>query len=309
MKQQIWTAIATCLVTLAVTFAFNTFTSRLSLDKGRIVIGHPTLISGTLFSVVQVENWGSKAIDGLVLVVPASTAVSSIVTSMPIDIEEAKGFSGSQTLKRITFGGIPPRRLVRIVIPVSSSNALDEFFLPNVAKFDLEASWDDYSEDPLKVQSFAVFVESAFYAIFAGFVMFFGNKWLDGKLEKADKQLAEVKDAVKAQDEEYKDRTEKRKKEFERLQKEVADARGHYLRVRLHLLSRLSDYSKELEFWRNTVRKILLTEGLGKSPSEALIKSVTSSLQTYGTRGNKDDFDSIMIAARLLSRPDNAEQV
>ena len=74
-------------------------------------------------------------------------------------------------------------------------------------------------------------------------------------------------------------------------------------------ISRISDYSKELEFWKDTVRKILLSGGIGKEPAEETLTSVVALLRTYGTQGRAEDsvrVDSILEAARMLTKPENA---
>ena len=119
MKQQLWIGAALCVVTLVLTYAFAQLTQHIEWSNGRVFIGSTITISGTIYSEIQIENWNSKQLDGLVLVVPSYVQLSSIISSFPISIEELKGDSGSSTLKRISFSGIPPHHIARVIIPLS----------------------------------------------------------------------------------------------------------------------------------------------------------------------------------------------
>lgn len=68
------------------------------------------------------------------------------------------------------------------------------------------------------------------------------------------------------------------------------------------MLSRLSDYSKELTFWKDTLKKILYKTETRSSSSEVIFDTVTETLKTYGTRKNyKDvDFDTLTVLQGIL---------
>src|ERR1039458_3337633 len=328
MKQQFWVGAVSCVITLIITFGFNALTNRYSEDKGRVVIGSPITVSGALFSEMQIENWSSKPLDGLVLVVPSSVSLSSITASFPISIEEVKGFSGSQASKRITFSGIPPHRIARIMIPLSAARDIDDFHLPNVETLDLETLWNDYSEDPVQRERGRTIFVSICYALFVGLCGYLMSGWLHSILNKEHKKtesmIEDYKKKTESMIEDYNKMIEdhnkkseedkKRMEEFRaqyekievkntKMEKETKELRTTQGRLRLYLLSRLSDYSKELEFWRDTIRRILYTGGLGEGPTDLILKSVSASLHTYSTQGgaadHKDNFDSIMEQARI----------
>jgi hypothetical protein len=73
-------------------------------------------------------------------------------------------------------------------------------------------------------------------------------------------------------------------------------------RIKILLLARISDYAKELQFWRDTVRKVLYQTSHEQSTSEKLINQVTQALGTHTARtGETLDFDVIKAAAGILS--------
>ncbi|MGD0801154.1 MAG: hypothetical protein ABR906_07560 [Terracidiphilus sp.] len=195
MKQQLWIAGLTCVTALIITLIFNTAVDHFSTNQAKVIFGSPITISGTVFAEMQVENWKSKPVDGLILVVPASVSVSSIIASTPINIEECNGYSGSQTLKRLKFSGIPPHRNVRIMIPVSSTKSIDGFSVPNAIQLDLEIIWGDYSQDPILWEIGKTIFMSVIYALFIGIIMFFIVGWFnsrDNKLQKMKDELGNL---------------------------------------------------------------------------------------------------------------------
>jgi hypothetical protein len=73
-------------------------------------------------------------------------------------------------------------------------------------------------------------------------------------------------------------------------------------------MARLSDYAKELSFWRDTIRKILVEQGQTLKDTDTIINNVTKSLKTYSTKALEDieSFESIKIAASLIHPQSNS---
>lgn len=85
------------------------------------------------------------------------------------------------------------------------------------------------------------------------------------------------------------------------------DAAQRLTRIRVLLMARLDDYSRELEFWRNTIRKLVLASGEDRKSAEQLLKQVSKSLGTHHT-GQYEDFEALRVAAKLLTRADGEQQ-
>jgi hypothetical protein len=168
--------------------------------------------------------------------------------------------------------------------------------LPNIGPLDLGTNWSDYSEDPWRWASVEAISASVFYAIVAGLFAFFVRRWFDSILDKERKEREDLHSRIS-----------RFEKEHETVGKKIDDLKSAQLRYRLYLLARISDYSKELEFWRNTAQRIMLTGGMGRQEAEAFTAGVTTSLKTYGTRGIADEYDSIEKVARMLTNPEIKE--
>jgi len=271
MKQQIWMGAVLCLVTLIVTYGFNQLTQRIDVSNGRVYIGSPITISGTIYYEMQIENWNSKQLDGLILVVPSSVSLPSITSSFPITIEELKGTSGSSSLKRISFSGIPSHHIARVMIPLSTARDIDDFHLASVEQLNLETQWSDYSQDPTIKDFKRAWFNVIAYTFYVCALWFFWQRYFLSTINKEHAKLKELSDDYDKRIKEGQSTIDKFKVENDQVRNEVRQIKSYYLRVRLVLLARLSDYSKELDFWRDTIRRVLMTEGLDKNRTETII--------------------------------------
>jgi hypothetical protein len=66
------------------------------------------------------------------------------------------------------------------------------------------------------------------------------------------------------------------------------------------LLTGISDYACEFDFWRDAVRKVVYTQGGTRKDASAFLEKITDSLKIYGTRANDGDFMATITMARLL---------
>ncbi len=95
---------------------------------------------------------------------------------------------------------------------------------------------------------------------------------------------------VKAKD--LVERSEKLNRDRELLEEEVRRTREIAGRMKIHMYRRQSHYSRELEFWRNTLRKTLGRKDAGLA--RALIDSIIDGLRTHATRNRVDlDLESL----------------
>ena len=75
------------------------------------------------------------------------------------------------------------------------------------------------------------------------------------------------------------------------------ETRAH--KSRIYNSARIYDYSKELNFWRNTIRKILYNNG--SNDGEKIIDMVTKELKTYGTLSDSEtEFQDLYYMARNI---------
>ena len=134
--------------------------------------------------------------------------------------------------------------------------------------------------------SFISLITALIYGVFV-FILYVGLDKIKNKLQDETSKLEiDLKTAM-----DNLDKTDIKIKENSR-----ANAK-----IRLVLLSRLSDYAKELEFWRNTIRKLLYSSENKDAAAKQLISQVSKNLKTYTTlTDEKFDFDEVEVLAQYL---------
>lgn len=61
----------------------------------------------------------------------------------------------------------------------------------------------------------------------------------------------------------------------------------------MYLLARITDYSRELQFWRDTIRKVLYGVNFDEKSVDDIISNVSLVLKTYTTQEVKVDFEVV----------------
>lgn len=83
--------------------------------------------------------------------------------------------------------------------------------------------------------------------------------------------------------EEQKQEKDKLEKELKAIEKTIDENKEQQIEIRTKLIKELADYSKELRFWKDTIRKILYKSKDKKIESEDMFNIVTKGLGTYNT--------------------------
>jgi len=73
-------------------------------------------------------------------------------------------------------------------------------------------------------------------------------------------------------------------------------------KMRYLLLSRISDLKKELEFWRDTLRSHVVHQGGKREGADAIIRLISSRLQTWSTQSSQQDIETIDVVTNLLRK-------
>lgn len=89
------------------------------------------------------------------------------------------------------------------------------------------------------------------------------------RLDEKVKKIEEENDKI----ERRLDKSEEESKEFENLLR----------KVKVRFIKIITDYAKELDFWKDTVRKLLYKSNENKLENEEIFKTVTLNLKTYNT--------------------------
>lgn len=276
----------TFVVTLTLNAALNYYTS----DKGAVSVSSQVRLGSTSVSVVTIENQSADFLSGLVLEVPTGLIVASITTDPAMVIEEVPS-AVKGTTKLLKLSQIGPRHVSRIFVPLPDTAVPGSVRLANLEAAGLSLRMDDRLESPLRNALFSAFFVALLYAAFEAISAYL--------LSRRQKELSKKMDEL---NEKHHAASTESKKAHESIEKDVDRLRTLLSKQRLLLQARLNDYSKELSFWRNAVRTLLLQSGASPEVGESLVERVTSELKTFGTRAETEkQFETLRIAGRWLA--------
>lgn len=136
------------------------------------------------------------------------------------------------------------------------------------------------------------------YAILFGLATYF----VERRAIKLQRSLDSVDERLQSSDKKNEDLARTYDEGKKEMKVKIRAIEDRVTKQRLYLLARLSDYSRELTFWRDTIRKMLYQAGAEKKTVENILDQVTTTLRTYGTREDwQSELKTIEIAARLLA--------
>ena len=90
--------------------------------------------------------------------------------------------------------------------------------------------------------------------------------------------------------------------DLDRANRELEKAKQVQQETQLFYVARFSDFSKELSFWKDTIRKLLYSCGESKENADELYDTITNNLKTYLTKKvYRQDYDTINYLARRIA--------
>lgn len=137
----------------------------------------------------------------------------------------------------------------------------------------------------LSEQKESAYINIAEYAVIA-FIYFITISFVNIYFKlKQDQKISEVKESLKKAEEQI--------KQVEEYSKESNNQNKKY---RIKYIKIIKDYSKELDFWRDTIRKILYRSSKKQLEDVDIFKEVTLNLKTYKTmeKCNYNDLNDIL---------------
>lgn len=141
-------------------------------------------------------------------------------------------------------------------------------------------------ESPLRQAVITALIVASAYALFSALLAAYAAREigaLRADLDKIGQRVKAADEALVAQ------------------RKDVQAVEVRVAKQRLLLLARISDYSKELLFWRNAVAKLMLAKGGDLKTANDVAEAVTNALQTHGTKALANDYEAVRVAASWLA--------
>jgi len=260
---QILGTIITFLLTLFLSFATHLF----FLKTGSVELRNYKKVGGEYVSQIRVENYSTENINGLKILIPSTTDLSKITATNTVEIESSNpmGLSDkNQQLVEISL--FPAKSITTLFIPTTKDTECCSVL--NLTELKLESKSGYAVENPVLKAFYDGLLTALIYSIFAA-IIFFWHKT----------QMIEVEKTI----EDFRGKAQEARQEIKEVKEEFGEHLKTDARKSAILIRRLSDYSKELTFWRDTIRKVLYEQS-SASTAEKLLSTVTKTLKTFGTQ-------------------------
>ncbi len=260
--KEVWGALVSTVLAFVVTLLLNFGVQILTLDKGSIRVGPAVNIRGQLLLPVAVTNYTSDVLDNVILSIPATVSISSTVASSPVRIVPLPDSVGTVNVKRVSVSGLEPHQVTELLIPVASQVEAELARPVNAQQQHLAIE----SSTDIRNRWEVVLGTAAIYSLVYALTFFVFQLWiakrdqqvkahLDDELKKDRERFQRDKEDLMASLQEQQKRAtenaqlvEKTQKSVDKNQIEIDKAHKYSRRIQILLLSRISDYAKELDF-------------------------------------------------------------
>lgn len=276
--------IVTLIITFIVTLLLNSISGYFGASSGSVSISRPLPEKNGNIVIVSFNNYSSKFIDGVILEVPHDISSKNFFSDGAVQITDSTSGIG-QGNGSVKINQISPRHITTIVISDVKSETGSSIRAVNAPESGLTLRANDDLESPLHQA-----IEMALFAsIMQSLIVAIGSYYVERRIERIREDLNKVKEG-----------SEKINKQREDIVKELRETKAYAVKFRILLLGKISDYSKELDFWRNLIKEITYAGGIRKGDYDKLLHLVRKTLKTYGATDSFPELEEIKIAASWL---------
>jgi hypothetical protein len=270
----------TVLITFILTLTLNTAVEYLNDPKGTVSVSDTTLINGQAYVIVTCANYTDNLINGLLMKTPKTITLSDIFASEPVELVESAITRPSRRYFQISK--IPPHTITRLTIHVVNQEPDILVSVMNAEslglKFKSEYDLTSHLWSALK----NALISAAIYAVII-FIFYYVHELNRNKIYWEIKNIRKEAES-----------------QADFLRKRIEYLEAYYTKMKLLLLARISDYSKELSFWRNTIRLMIAGKENNKN-AEELINQIAESLKTHSPDADNLDQDAVKLVAAWIA--------
>jgi len=299
--KKITESILLIIATFIISFILNSITQYLQRDLGSISIGSVIQINGQNFIPIDIYDYDNKPVENLQLSIPKSSSLQDIVSSRPIQINEIPSLIGTESINKITISNIDPNSFVEIMIPISDVNQYTLISVLNAQELKFASSQKTDSISPLVKSIRAGLMYSIINAIIYGIFVIIVLIIFENLTKKSNIEIDKIQEEYNTNLEKSREMLDQVQNEQKEQSEEAKEAKKAINRIKLLLLARVSEYDKELTFWRDTIRKVIYDFSKDKDHAENIIKQITNVLETYHIQEKEVDFDAVITLAELMT--------
>lgn len=295
------TTIVGTFITVVITAVTGFFISSMDMKDGKIGFEDRIIIKGTEYSIIKIENSSNKTLNNLKINIPSSIKLVDIITSVPVDILLNDNMTHKNTINQITINNLPDNRVIKILLPFQNNKPSIEIM--NHESLNLEFNNPSVIDNPYLeslvhggIMAFSYFIVFSFFSYFEYRSVQRRKEEWEKKIETYKLKLKETNDELARINQNHIDTI----KQHEEITNKTKELSKDNQKLKLLLLTRMTDYAKELTFWRDTIRKIMYDANKKNVDSEMIIDTVTKNLKTYSTKNEKNvDFATLMLLEKL----------
>ncbi len=255
-------AIITVLITSIFTYAISYFITR---NICNISIGTSIINENEIMTPITISNTSKKiAIEKLEISVGEFNKIESGISNLSYQIDNVNNI--------ITLNYIPPMETTSVILITKEKinlNSVKIAYDGNVSTTYLENKTDIY---------IIVVSQAMMYLI----MLIISQYLFDKKNKKYYLRLKEVEETLDKDEKE----TQQLRTESQELKKDAKETHKELYKIKLYYLTRMSDYEKELNFWKDTIRKFIYQSGINTKSGDKLFELVTDTLKTYSTKSD-----------------------
>ena len=268
IKKIILDAIVQSLISSLIVFIIGFFAYYFTKEKINISITPSTYINNKYVTVISLKNFqNNKSIQELNLWLE-DVEIENIETKLNSTINK----------NNIKISNIPPSYVGNIII--YSDKEIEDQNLKIELNEKSNINFLSIQKESLYINIKLLIVAVFIYAIEFVVYLYIDNKNIIKKRDELKKEISRVEQKVAQEEKQKKEIQEKLKLTEE----EIARLYKKTMMSKMLMEKRLIDYSKELNFWKDTIRKILYgvsKEGMKKNN---IFEIVTNNLKTYRTK-------------------------
>lgn len=236
-------------------------TPQLQVRRGGMV----TTIDGS-YLPLDIVNYASSGLGRVQIYVPSDLTPADIVVSRPVIINRVDGSVPANGRVLFELSSLQPRSLTRIFIPATSEDCCA---VAHVGGLRVDVLQDD--NVPLEWQT--PLLNAALVALIVTLGQYVLVRLSEHQISLIGMEIDHVNLRLATAERELKTA----KREQDKLRRLTA-------RLKNLLVLRITEYSKELTFWRDTLRKACGSSAESEHQAQRLIEAITDTLKTYGTR-------------------------
>jgi hypothetical protein len=282
--KKLFESILIVIATFFVLLLLNTVINYLMRDFGSVNIGKVIDIKSQLYLPLDIYNYSKKPINGLQMFVPSTTSIQDIVSSSPLRIEEISTTGGLGDTKKIILSDIDPVSVAQLMIPIENGKQNNLISIINSEDLRLSIVTRAEIQNPILKAMYGFLGYSIIASIYCAILLFIFTRIYESNSKKMIEKIDSIKEDAK------------------KIEKSYFEYRDAYLKIRVYLSARISEYQKELDFWRDTIRKVIYEETKNKNDAEKLIDQVSLALKTYSLRENSTlDLDFMLKVSDMLA--------